>query len=330
MDPKFIFQKAGISTQFWENFDVVPLTVLGRLTALAADHTRCSHFGLLVGQRATLASLGVIGALMRNSETVGDALRALVRHHGILNRGAVVEMLSGDHIVAVSYVPYEPDAEGAALHCERALAALTKVLWSLCGSDWTPEAVLLPRLQPPDTTPYTGFFRAPVQFEQETATLLLPSWLLTRSIEGAEPRVRTVVERRIRQIEDEYPPDLIDEIRRRMRTAGIRMWTNAKQVARQMEINRRTLSRRLKAEGTSFRLVASQLRLGIAKQLLADTNMSLALISAALEFSEPAAFTHAFRRWTGTTPSAWRKERRPDHATPGPSAAWGGSGVADR
>ncbi|WP_238179919.1 helix-turn-helix domain-containing protein, partial [Methylobacterium oxalidis] len=34
---------------------------------------------------------------------------------------------------------------------------------------------------------------------------------------------------------------------------------------------------------------------------------SLAQISAILHFSEPAAFTHAFRRWSGTTPSAWRQ-----------------------
>ncbi|WP_431310832.1 hypothetical protein [Methylobacterium oxalidis] len=33
----------------------------------------------------------------------------------------------------------------------------------------------------------------------------------------------------------------------------------------------------------------------------------MAQISAILHFSEPAAFTHAFRRWSGTTPSAWRQ-----------------------
>lgn len=81
---------------------------------------------------------------------------------------------------------------------------------------------------------------------------------------------------------------------------------HAETVADAIEIDRRTLSRWLKSEGTSFKRIAGQARLDVAKQLLADTSMNLAEISAALGFSEPAAFSHAFRRWTGTTPSAWR------------------------
>ncbi|WP_147029534.1 helix-turn-helix domain-containing protein, partial [Methylobacterium oxalidis] len=44
----------------------------------------------------------------------------------------------------------------------------------------------------------------------------------------------------------------------------------------------------------------------------ADTSMNLGQISAALDFSEPAALTHAFRRWSGMTPSAWRRANRPE------------------
>jgi AraC-like DNA-binding protein len=79
-------------------------------------------------------------------------------------------------------------------------------------------------------------------------------------------------------------------------------------VAEAIGVDRRTLSRWLRSEGTSFRHVADEARFSVAKQLLADAHMSLAEISAALGFSEPAAFSHAFRRWTGTTPSAWRKK----------------------
>jgi AraC-like DNA-binding protein len=76
-------------------------------------------------------------------------------------------------------------------------------------------------------------------------------------------------------------------------------------------VNRRTLSRRLRAEGTSFRRLANEAQFRVAKQLLADTSISLTQISNCLDFSEPAAFTHAFRRWSGTTPSAWRRANRP-------------------
>ena len=86
------------------------------------------------------------------------------------------------------------------------------------------------------------------------------------------------------------------------------------QVAHALALHQRTLCRRLRVEGTTFRSITNETRLGIARQLLADTAMSLAEISAVPEFSEPAAFTHAFRRWTGTTPSAWRKDQQAGHS----------------
>lgn len=85
---------------------------------------------------------------------------------------------------------------------------------------------------------------------------------------------------------------------------------NGKAVAETLGVHRRTLSRWLKSEGLNFKRVSNEARSDVAMQLLANTNMSLSEISTALKFSEPAAFTHAFRRWTGTTPSAWRKTLR--------------------
>ncbi|KMO35889.1 transcriptional regulator [Methylobacterium variabile] len=309
IDPDEILERAGTDMQMLDAAETVSFAMLGRLTALAADQARCAHFGLLVGQRTTLASLGLLGTLMRHSETVGDALQALATHHDLLNRGAMIELAVDGAVATVSYAPYEPETEGVALHCERAVAALTNALRSLCGATWDPDEVLLPRLAPPDSAPYTGFFRAPVRFAQEFAALVFPARLLRRSIEGANPLIRASVERRIRQFESIVPSDVSDEVRRSVRSRIVQKRIEKDQVAQALAIHQRTLGRRLKAEGTTFRCIANQTRLGIAKQLLADTKMGLAQISSVLEFSEPAAFTHAFRRWTGMTPSAWRKEQ---------------------
>jgi AraC-like DNA-binding protein len=46
--------------------------------------------------------------------------------------------------------------------------------------------------------------------------------------------------------------------------------------------------------------------------VLKDTQVPLEQIAAALGYSEASAFTRAFRRWSGETPSAWRSDRRPD------------------
>lgn len=311
IEPDELFDRAGISSHPHEATDAISFASLGRLTALCAERTQCPHFALLVGQRTTLAAFGLLGVLMRNSETVGDALRALEAHHGLLNRGAIIGLATNGALAIVSYAPYQPDIEGIGLHCERAIAAITCILRDLGDADWAPEEVLLPRRQPADRQPYAGFFQAPVRFEQEIAALVFPTRLLRQPIRDVNPLTRHIVERRLRQIEASILSDVTDDLRRRLRVTMADQQLSAEQVARAMAIHRRTLSRRLKAEGTSFRLVASETRLAVAKQLLVDTDLSLAQISMTLEFSEPSAFTHAFRRWTGTTPSAWRRERRP-------------------
>ncbi|WP_407943185.1 AraC family transcriptional regulator, partial [Methylobacterium oxalidis] len=303
---------AGLDPRLFGGSKPVPFTAAGRLIALSAERTRCPHLGLLVGQQTSLASLGLLGGLLRNCASVGEALRALEAHACVRDRGAVVGLGVHDDIAVLSYAPHEPEAEGATLHLERALATLTTLLRGLCGPDWAPLEVLLPRSAPHDTAPYTGFFRGPVRFDQEAAALVLPAALLQQPIAGADPALRQRVEDRIRRLEADQTSTLTDKLREYLQTAVTRQRCKAERVARLKLVNRRTLSRRLRAEGTSFKQLANEAQFRVAKQLLADTSMNLGQISAALDFSEPAAFTHAFRRWSGTTPSAWRQANRPE------------------
>ncbi|MDR7038939.1 AraC-like DNA-binding protein [Methylobacterium sp. BE186] len=290
----------------------VPFTAIGRLIALAADRSRCPHLGLLVGQRTTLTSLGLLGGLLRNCASVGDALRALEAHACVRDRGSVIGLGVYDDVAVLGYAPHEPEAEGAALHLERALATLTNILRGLCGPEWAPLEVLLPRSAPPNVIPYGAFFHAPVRFDQEAAALVFPVALLEQPIAGADPAMRQRVEDRIRRLEADQVSTLADKLREYLQTSVTRQRCRAERVARLKLVNRRTMSRRLRAEGTSFRQLANEAQFRVAKQLLADTIMSLAQISNCLDFSEPAAFTHAFRRWSGMTPSEWRRANRPE------------------
>jgi AraC-like DNA-binding protein len=289
----------------------IPFTDVGRLIALAARRTRCSHLGLLVGQRITLDSLGPLGVLLRNCASVGDALKTLEVHACLRDRGATVGLGVHGDIAVFSYAPHEPEAEGATLHLERALATMTNILRALCGADWSPLEVLLPRSAPRDRTHYTRILRAPVRFDQETAALVLPADLLKQAIAGADPAVRLSMEVQVRRLKADRHATVTDSLREYLQIAVTRQRCKAERVARAQLVNRRTLSRHLQAEGTSFRRLANEAQFRVAQQLLVDTTLALGQISAALDFSEPAAFTHAFRRWSGMTPSAWRTAHRP-------------------
>jgi AraC-like DNA-binding protein len=77
-------------------------------------------------------------------------------------------------------------------------------------------------------------------------------------------------------------------------------------VAGALAVSRRTLSRRLADEGSSFRSILDDVRREFACALLQDPTLSIRDVALFLQYSEPAAFTRSFRRWTGQTPRAFR------------------------
>jgi AraC-like DNA-binding protein len=77
------------------------------------------------------------------------------------------------------------------------------------------------------------------------------------------------------------------------------------------EVHKRTLNRRLRERGISFQELVEETRYHIARQMLRETDLAIVEIAAVLDYADAAAFTRAFRRWSGTTPAAWRKDRHP-------------------
>ncbi len=78
-------------------------------------------------------------------------------------------------------------------------------------------------------------------------------------------------------------------------------------VAGRLGIHERTLQRRLKDVGTSHKEIVDEIRQNVAVQQLAATDRSMGEIAFLLGFSEQAAFTRAFKKWTGKTPGAYRR-----------------------
>ncbi|KLK93533.1 AraC family transcriptional regulator [Microvirga vignae] len=312
IDPDPVIREAGLDPHLFDDgTNVIPHAALGRLLSLSVTRTRCPHFGLLVGQRATILSLGMVGRLMLHSETLGDAMRALVSNLSIQNRGAVPSLrLIGDTAL-FSFSVYQPEAESADQISDGSLAVALNAIRALCGPDWNPIEVLLPRAAPADQEPYRRHFRAPVRFNQETAVIVLPTSDLDRRIAGADPMVRALLEERIQQMKGAQGSVLSDDIRRLLRTRLTSKRCSAEDIADLLAMHRRTLSRRLKGSGMGYRAITNEIRFEIARQLLQYTEVPLGQIAAALGYSEASAFTRAFRRWSGQTPTAWRGEGHP-------------------
>jgi AraC-like DNA-binding protein len=118
--------------------------------------------------------------------------------------------------------------------------------------------------------------------------------------------MRTLLEERVSHLKARPDCEFSDEVRRLLRTRLTSRHCSADDTAELLAMHRRTLSRHLKSDGMGYRAITNEIRFEIARQLLQDTQAPLGEIAAALGYSEASAFTRAFRRWSGQTPTAWR------------------------
>ena len=80
-------------------------------------------------------------------------------------------------------------------------------------------------------------------------------------------------------------------------------------VARVLGYSRQTLYRRIKTEGVTFGQLVDGIRRRLALRFLRDEGLSVKEAAYRLGFSDPAAFSRAFKRWTGQSPRAMRRDQ---------------------
>lgn len=83
---------------------------------------------------------------------------------------------------------------------------------------------------------------------------------------------------------------------------------SSKNIAEQLGISEQTLRRRLSAEGISYQQIKDKLRQDLADRLLKRHSLSIAQISRYLGFSEPRAFSRAYKHWSGLNPKEYREQ----------------------
>lgn len=310
VDPHEALVEAGLDPGVFDDPDnTIPFTRLGRLLSLCVGRTGCGHFGLLVGRRSGPSSLGLVGFLVQHSPDVGSALRNLVLHLHLHDRGAVPTLVTHDGSAMLGYEIYRPNIESADQIADAAIAIGCNIMRALCGPEWRASEVLLAHRRPAEIAPFRQFFRAPLRFDAEQNAIVFPAEWLERPLPGADPELHRLLRKQVDELEARHGGDFPDQVRRVLRTSVLTRQSMADDVARLFSIHSRTLNRRLREYGTSFQELTDQCRYEIARQMLGDSGVALSQIAAALDYADASAFTRAFRRWSGTTPARWRTQQ---------------------
>lgn len=305
VDPCEILARAGLGLDLLKDPEnTVPYVAMGRLLGECAAKTGCCDIGLRAGQRAGLAHLGALGQLMRYSRTVGAALRTFSAFQHLHSRGGITFLSKKERLVTLYYAIYEKNVEHVDQIYDAMIAMACNVLRELCGASWAPREVLFAHARPADVGPYRCFFRAPCRFDSDQTALRFAAKWLEHPIPSHNPvALRTLGD----QLQARARVELVPRLQRAIRVSLATGISSRNEVAEMLLMHRRTLSRRLRAQGTTFQRVLDEVRFAVSCQLLDATHISITEIGGSLGYAEASAFTHAFRRWSGMTPAQRRK-----------------------
>lgn len=311
VDLDSLLTESGLPVGLFDHPDnLIPFREGTRLMGLCADRTGCPHFGLLIGDATPLEAFGIVGELMKSAADVRSALQLMCRFMPLTDGGGLLTLSETRQSARFSYTVYEPGIERAEVLGDNVVAASCNVLRALCGRKWRPQEVLLARSPPADIQAYAEIFKAPLRFDVEQSVVVFERAWLDAPLAAADPARTRLLEAKARALEASETGNLVAQVRRVVRRQLLAGTCSMQSVATELGMHRRTLDRQLQRFGVTFKALSDEIRYVVSRQLLADTSMPVIAIAQSLHYADPSAFTHAFRRWSGTTPTRWRESAR--------------------
>lgn len=272
-----------------------------------ADELHCPHFGLMLSRQQDFATLGMLGMVMQQEDTLSQALDVFARYFFMHMQASTVEFsVLGKSLIGTFDVCLEssPDTRQAVT---LAIGHGLNIFRFLGGKDLSPNAVHFRHSPPQDLRPYREIFACPVHFNAQFDGLVYNASILEIPVRGSDEQFRRVMHRQLNNIEQQYPDDLIAQVKLIIKTMLSTRHCNIDLVAGAMNMSKRTLQIKLKANGAGFQQLFDEVRADIASQYIGNRSVSMTQLAEVLGYSELSAFTRAFNRWFGMSPRQWQK-----------------------
>ena len=307
-DTDALFAELGIDPADYNDPDHrVSYLRCDRFIGRCAEETGCEHLGLLVGQKALPSHLGLTGFLCRAAPTVEHALKTLVQNIDLHEEGGTLSLIFEQDFVTLQYTILIPGLRSLNQISELSVAFMHRLMQFWCGEEWRAATVKLERREPADSKPYRQFFQAPVYFNSSESSVMISRECLSKKPPTADSLLYKYLLNEARVLHNLQHHELIDELPAALRRGLLSEKFSAHDVAEMFGIHERTLHRRLRAAGTSFREELDKARMDVSHQLLKNTSLPVSNIATVLGYADSSGFIRAFRRWCGTCPSSWRK-----------------------
>ncbi len=291
---------------------------LVNLLEIASRELDCLDFGMRLARlQAGEKQRSPIGKIMRTAATYGDALQFVTTHNYAHSLAARIWQHPVDQDFV--FVGHDILIDGIGQRMQAVEQML--LLGHLGAVELTSGRVrarqVYFRHQPvSELRCYVRYFGVEPRFGQNAEGLLFHRSDLTHAITHPDRRAHEAMIRRIEQRFTRRRPPTHAEVRGAiLRLLGTGLCDNQR-VASDLQLNLRTLHRRLTAEGTSFQRVKDEVRRDMLLYCLQQTELKFSEISEQLGFYEQAVLTRKCRLWFKASPTQIRQGAKLEKASP--------------
>lgn len=280
------------------------------------------HFPIVLGESFAFEYMSDVETFITTSASLRDAARSLEWISALVNPNMAFSVAEHGHQarIILQYNNADPAPDKTWHFSEASLTTTVKFSRMLLGTDAVINRITFRHGPHADSDAISRFFQAPVEYNADVDAIWFDRSMLERPLRGAFPSLheqaavrvaRRVAQQHEHELSTEGPgqPLLVAQITRTFMAHPHLLGLGLDTLAQQMGIHTRTLQRRLKELGDSHSAIQGRVRYQLAQAWLRDGTLAIEDISDRLGFTDRRSFTQAFTRWSGKTPSQFRKSQ---------------------
>ncbi|MCR9254168.1 MAG: AraC family transcriptional regulator [bacterium] len=294
----------------------VSFQVMDEILCKAIEKSNNDAFGLHLAEYNLLKATESVDSIMGASMDINEAFQNAVEYSKLISNSMNCEMNDvGSNQFSVIF-NFHPEwilcSSLARRHnLETALVSAVKSLQALTGFKYFPVLVRLPHSRTNYLSEYYRIFNCNIEFNQSKAEIIFDLTLLNKPVQTADFGLLQILKLNAqKEIEESISHDQItDKVKKLiLEYLSVQMPIDHTLIADQLETSSRTLQRRLKENGTSFKSLYNELKLRLALRHLLDDQLSIEATAYLVGYSEPSALIRAFKKWKGVTPKQYLKQ----------------------
>ncbi len=312
-DSREIFQCTGVDIdRVFIPGTRLPLSQAAPLWKKAAEAMGNPFIGLDVVPYAPPLQADTMAIAMMASRNFYEALQIMARLSPLVCDAVEIKLLRDGNHLRVIFLVHPQDRH--IMPNEAMIPALLPIRWffdgglvdkkcieQICFCQEYPGEKLVEHLQ--------SYFSEHIKFGCELDTITFDWHSIQKQNPYWNPSLAKCSEEiALSELQKLNESNLIQVVKRYIAERLVYGEPQQEELACSLNISSRQLQRRLKAQGTRFKILLEQVRLDLAYRYLKDSNMTMVDIALSLGFNDQSNFIKAFKRWQGETPGQFRRK----------------------